>query len=35
MTVGAITLAALMAVLANTVADLAQAALDPRVRRSA
>jgi len=35
MTVGAITLAALVAVLANTVADLAQAALDPRVRRSA
>jgi peptide/nickel transport system permease protein len=35
MTVGAITLAALMAVLANTVADLAQAAIDPRVRRSA
>jgi peptide/nickel transport system permease protein len=34
MTVGAITLAALMAVLANTVADLAQAALDPRVRAS-
>ena len=33
MTVGAITLAALMAVLANTVADIAQAALDPRVRR--
>ncbi len=33
MTVGAITLAALMAVLANMVADLAQAALDPRVRR--
>lgn len=35
MTVGAITLAALMAVLANTVADLAQAAFDPRVRRPA
>jgi peptide/nickel transport system permease protein len=33
MTVGAITLAALMAVIANTVADIAQAALDPRVRR--
>lgn len=33
MTVGAITLAALMAVIANTVADLAQAAFDPRVRR--
>jgi peptide/nickel transport system permease protein len=35
MTVGAITLAALMAVLANTVADLAHAAFDPRVRRTA
>lgn len=35
MTVGAITLAALMAVAASTVADLAQAALDPRVRRTA
>lgn len=35
MTVGAITLAALMAVGASTVADLAQAALDPRVRRTA
>jgi peptide/nickel transport system permease protein len=35
MTVGAITLAALMAVLANTAADLLQAAIDPRVRRPA
>ncbi len=35
MTVGAITLAALMAVLANTAADLVQAAIDPRVRRPA
>lgn len=35
MTVGAITLAALMAVSASTVADLAQAAFDPRVRRTA
>jgi peptide/nickel transport system permease protein len=35
MTVGAITLAALMAVLVNMVADLVQAAIDPRVRRTA
>jgi peptide/nickel transport system permease protein len=35
MTVGAITLAGLMAVFANTAADLAQAAFDPRVRHSA
>jgi peptide/nickel transport system permease protein len=32
LTVGAITFAALMAVAANTLADIAQAALDPRVR---
>ena len=33
LTVGVVTFAALMAVLANTLADIAQAALDPRVRR--
>ncbi|MEI7779632.1 MAG: ABC transporter permease [Actinomycetes bacterium] len=32
LTIGVITFAALMAVLANTIADVAQAALDPRVR---
>jgi len=32
LTIGVITFAALMAVLANTVADIAQATLDPRVR---
>jgi peptide/nickel transport system permease protein len=32
LTVGVVTFAALMAVLANTLADIAQAALDPRVR---
>jgi len=32
LTVGVVTFAALMAVLANTIADIAQAALDPRVR---
>jgi len=32
LTVGVITFAALMAVLANTFADIIQAALDPRVR---
>jgi len=33
LTVGVVTFAALMAVLANTLADIVQAALDPRVRR--
>jgi peptide/nickel transport system permease protein len=33
LTVGTITFAALMAVLANTIADIGQAALDPRARR--
>jgi peptide/nickel transport system permease protein len=33
LTVGVVTFAALMAVLANTLADIAQAALDPRVRK--
>ena len=32
LTIGVVTFAALMAVLANTLADIAQAALDPRVR---